>query len=302
VGGVAASRGRLAVVLGLCVALVASCAAAAITPLDASLRAGILTPEGSDTYGLTVANGVLTAAAPATNRGANTRVAFWQGADPASTDQQTCSTWVDAHSDFQQQGAALRVRSVAGRTTAITVTNNIYFGARWAFNVHVMDSGAARPFHQIGAFDLSTVFRPGGPTTVAVPPYAWRMCARVVGDTVSFIVWPLGHPEPAWDDPRYGGSVVLPAGWHRSGNPGWYVGHLEPGTSVGFTDMSTADVGSPPATTTTTTTGSPTTTTAPTTTTTTPTATAVPIPADEGVVAPEPTTPPREPTWIPRDP
>jgi hypothetical protein len=109
------------------------------------------------------------------------------------------------------------------------------------------------------------------------------MCARVVGDTVSFIVWPLRDPEPAWNDPKYGGSVTLPAGWSQPGIPGWYVGHLEPGDSVGFTDMSTADVGQPPPTTTTTTPQSP-------------------DQAEADVVAPEPTTPPRAPTWIPRAP
>jgi hypothetical protein len=248
-----------------------------VTPLDPSLGAGILTGEAQDHYGLTVADGVVTASTPETNTGGNTRIAFWRVADPASTDQQTCATWNHARGDLYQPGAAMRVRKANGRTTAITVTNNIWYGARWAFNVHVMDSGAQQPFRQIASFDLSEAFRTA-PGAYTVWPLPWRMCARAVGDTVSFIVWPLRDPEPAWDDPRYGGSVTLPAGWGQPGIPGWYVGHLEPGDSMDFTDLATADVGQPP----------PTTTTQP--------------QAQADVVAPEPTTPPREPTWIPRAP
>lgn len=234
-------RRRLTSVLGVaCVVVLAACAASA-----SPLGAGNLTPEGDDRYGLTQVDGVVTAAAPVTNTGGNTRVAFWRFVDSASVDQESCATWVDAHGRFQQQGAALRVRSVDGRTTAITVTGNVHLGARWFFSVHVMDSAADPALHQVGGFDLSDVFRPGGPETTEVPPYPWRMCARVVGDTVSFIVWPLTHPEPAWADPRFGGSVQLPPGWGEAGRPGWYVGHLEPGDSVGFSDLAT-DVVSPP--------------------------------------------------------
>jgi hypothetical protein len=276
-------RRWLAPVLGAAAVFVLAAAACepAVEPIAPTLQAGILTSEGGDRYGLTVADGVVTASAPTSNQGGNTRVAFWQAADEWSVDQETCSTWVDARSTLQQQGATLRVRSGNGRTTAITVTNNIYFLGRWIFNVHVMDSAAAQPFHQIGSFDLSEVFRPGGPDTYTVPPYPWRMCARAVGDTVSFIVWPLTHEEPSWDDPRYGGSVTLPAAWGRAGYPGWYVGHLEPGDSVGFRDLTTAAI-SPQAI--------------------TPNRAQTEAQSEADAVAPEPTTPPREPTWIPRAP
>jgi hypothetical protein len=70
------------------------------------------------------------------------------------------------------------------------------------------------------------------------------MCARAVGSVVSFIVWPLADPQPAWGDPRYGGSVELPAGWDLEGRPGWYIGHLEPGDKAGFEDLTTAAVSS----------------------------------------------------------
>jgi hypothetical protein len=301
------TRRRWAATLGLVMAVLAACAPS-VSPLDATLGAGILTPEVIDSYGLAVSNNLVTATAAPNNVGVNTRVAFWQLADQASSDQQSCATWVDARGNLQQPGAALRVRQVNGRTSAITITNNIFFGARWAFNVHVMDSGASPQFHQIASFDLSSVFRPN-PANLDMPPYPWRMCARVVGSTVSFVVWPVSHAEPAWDDPRYGGSVTLPAGWGHAGMPGWYIGHLGAGDSAGFADMSTALVTPepPPTTTTTSTTLPPTTTTTtvpPPTTTTVgepPPAGRAPGPSDpsDGTVSPEPTTPARAPTWIP---
>lgn len=206
--------------------------------LDTSLGKGAFTSEGSDVYNLTRSAGVVTASAPTTNRGGNTRMGFWRAAELESLDQVTCASWTEAPDGLQQHGAVLRTRSASGRTSAITVTRNIYFGAWWIFNVHVMDSASAEPFHQIASFDLREIFRPGPPDAPEVPPYPWRMCARVVGSVVSFIVWPTTHAKPAWNDARYGGSVTLPAGWSTAGKPGWYIGHLEPGKGAKFGDLS----------------------------------------------------------------
>jgi hypothetical protein len=218
------------------VALLVGCQPA-VTPLDASLGAAVVTTDGRDTYGLVRSGGTVTATAPQTNTGDNTRVVFWRAADDDSADQESCATWVDTPDDLQQPGAALRVRTVQGRTKAITVTSNIFFVARWGFNIHVMDSGAAEPFHKIGGFELTEIFRPGGPGTFELPPFPWRMCARAVGNTVSFIVWPTSHAKPAWNDARYGGSVTLPAGWDQPGKAGWYIGHLKAGESSSFADL-----------------------------------------------------------------
>ena len=206
--------------------------------IDTSLARGVLTSEGADVYNLSRDAAAVTASAPASNTGGNSRLGFWRAPDQDSADQQTCATWTQAPDGLQQQGAVLRARSIQGRTTAITVTHNIYFGAWWVFNVHVMDSAAAAPFHQIGTFDLREVFAPGWPDVLQAPPYPWRLCARVVGNVVSFVVWPTSDPKPAWNDARYGGSVTLPAGWSAPGDAGWYIGHLEPGKSSGFGDLS----------------------------------------------------------------
>lgn len=249
----------------LIVALAALVSVAASSPsgpafADGGSRLGVgyLTPEGDDTYSLTVeghghdpSDMVVTASAPATNLGNNTRLAFWRRGGRVSTDQQSCATWANNTSELRQPGAALRIQDHGDRVRAITVTQNVIFGVYWGFNIHVMDSEASPVFTKIGGVILDTFVREG-----SLLPYPWRMCARVVGDVVSFKVWPLIDPEPAWDDPTYGMSVELPDGWRaaegtegsvedagrRGGRPGWYVGHLPPGQSMQFTDLTTAVV------------------------------------------------------------
>jgi len=50
-------------------------------------------------------------------------------------------------------------------------------------------------------------------------------------------VWPTSQPQPAWGTPGAGGSTTLPAGWDAPGIPGFYIGHLPAGDSVGYTDI-----------------------------------------------------------------
>ena len=166
---------------------------------------------------------------------------FWPAADDPSLDQETCATWTDDQNDVRQPGAALRTTSDHSTTQAITITKNVWLGANWIFNVHVMDTAAVEPFTLIGSFDLTGAFV----RNLSLAPPPWRMCARVVADVVSFKVWPLVDPAPAWDDPTYGGSVRLPAGWDHPGRPGWYVGHLRPGEESHFSDRTTAQVVAP---------------------------------------------------------
>lgn len=203
------------------------------------LDAGVLTPDTNhpDDYyviDLDEQSGVITTAAPATNTGGNLRMAFWRRADPASLDQQSCATWAERDpSSIQQQGAALRIRRDGGRTRAITITQNIWAGARWVFNVHVMDSappgGGGATFTFVDSAEVSL---PPDDTPLA-------LCARVIGDQVDFLVWPAGAARPAWGTPGAGGSATLPAGWAEPGIPGLYIGHLVSGERVGFADLQT---------------------------------------------------------------
>jgi hypothetical protein len=63
------------------------------------------------------------------------------------------------------------------------------------------------------------------------------MCARIVDDVVSFIVWPHTMAPPAYGDPGWGGSAPLPADAPAAGVPGWYAGHLPPGGYVVYNDL-----------------------------------------------------------------
>jgi hypothetical protein len=230
---------RTARALGIAALVVAAACQPGWTPLAAGYQGAFITPEGKDVFGLTVAGTAVTMKAPTTNTGGNTRAVFWREGAVDTADQEVCATWVSHSGVDRQEGVALRVRSAQGRTRAITVTNNVVYGARWGFNVHVMDSGSSTPHIKIGGFLLEEVFRPDGPGTTRLPPHPWRMCARVVGSVVSFIVWPTTHAEPAWDDARYGGSVTLPTGWTAVGKPGWYAAHLRPGESMVYDDLTT---------------------------------------------------------------
>jgi hypothetical protein len=266
------SRRLVLRVVAVAAAAAAFVACGPVFPLDPELEAGVITLEGEgDRYAIETADGVTTATAARTNTSGNDRFVFWRKVDADTADQETCATWVDNTTHTQQQGAALRVQAFGeDHVRAITFTKNMIFGYYWVFNVHVMDTSGEKPYTMIGRFDLGGVFyQPDQPGDVE--PYPWRMCARAIDDVVSFKVWPLTHPEPAWNDPAYGGSVTLPAGWDYAARPGWYIGHLRPGEQVGFTDMTTAEVTDVGAATTT----------------------------GAEVVEAEPTTPPRHPTDVP---
>jgi hypothetical protein len=165
---------------------------------------------------------------------------------------------------MNQQGAVLRARRLpTGDRRGILVTKNVWLNAHWVFNVHVWDTHWPEVFRPIASFDLGAVFRPNG----VEAPLPWSLCARVVGNVVSFIAWPTNGPRPAWNDPLHGGSVTLPPGWGEPGRAGWYVGHLRPGEWVGLTDLRSG-----------------------------------PIAVDERAVpgfGPEPTTAPKPPVWVP---
>jgi peroxiredoxin Q/BCP len=217
-----------------------------VMPLDVSLGALALTSEPPDTIGIDV-NGELTIARASTkNTGANTRVAFWQKESAKSMNQQTCATWTRESDPFNQEGAALRMRTVAGVTRGITITKNIYGSATWVFNVHVWDtSGPSSPLPatQIAQFDLSSALVEG----FQLRPLPWRICARAVDDVVSFKVWPADEIEPGWASWNHVRAVRLPPGWLGAGTPGWYVAHLRPGEAVRFGELF-ADELSPQAT------------------------------------------------------
>jgi hypothetical protein len=202
-----------------------------------SLRTAYLTRDAGDSFTVTKDGPVLTAAAPPTNTGGNTREVVWPSRSLRSRDAQTCATWLGETNDFVQEGLALRIRHHDGVTTAITLTKNIYYGAHWVFNVHGWDSSSPSPFTQLGQWDLSPVILDGGGQYQPMP---WRVCFRAVGSTVGMkIWWPAQMSEPSWSDPAYTRTMVIPSEYTRRGRAGWYVGHLQPGMSTTYDELGT---------------------------------------------------------------
>ncbi|WP_151082696.1 hypothetical protein [Nocardioides cynanchi] len=202
-----------------------------------SLRTAYLTRDGSDAFIVVKDGPVLTAAAPETNTGGNTRAVVWPSRSVVARDAQTCATWSSESDDFIQEGLALRIRHHDGVTTAITVTKNIYYGAHWMFNVHAWDSSSASPFTQLGQWDLSPVILDHGGQYQPMP---WRVCFRAVGSTVGMkIWWPAQMSEPSWSDPDYARTMTIPAEYTWRGHAGWYVGHLRPGLGTSYDGLRT---------------------------------------------------------------
>ncbi len=199
------------------------------------LRFHHLTRDAGDGYATLAVPGSVQVSAPATNRGSNTRLVMFPGDQPVVDEHQACATWQTQDGTTAQQGLALRIRHdlPQDRWRAVTVTKNVMWGANWQFNVLTWDSRSWAPWQVRGSVDLSSVFWPRQ-QLVALP---WRVCARVEGDTVRVKGWRASQPEPAWDDPVHSGSVRLPAEWVYPGKAGWYVGHLAPGQSTSYADL-----------------------------------------------------------------
>ena len=125
---------------------------------------------------------------------------------------------------------------------ALFISKNVWVNTFWKFNIsRWRASDAPESATVLQQFDLSEGFGQGD-DLAALP---WRMCARVVGTTVSFVVWPLSQARPAPNDPAHSGSMTVPDDLMAPGIGAWYVGHLQPGENVVYDDLS---VGPPGAT------------------------------------------------------
>jgi hypothetical protein len=224
--------GSLLLVVGLSAACVPS--ANPVNPVDVPFAAAAVTRDGDEVYTLSNAEGTVTVTGPATQGGGNTRVVFWHTKVAPSLDHQSCATWTSQSNGRNQQGAALRIQVTETGTRAITITKNVFASVNWTFNVHLWDTVATpgvRP--TLLQVELADTFVRDG----ALVPLPWRMCARVIGSRVEFVVWPLPGNQPAWNDPAHGGGVELPADWQNVGYPGWYAGHLGQGEHLTFEEL-----------------------------------------------------------------
>ena len=166
--------------------------------------------------------------------GENDREFFWGRNGGEKTDQTVCATFADG-GGIDQQGIGLRLNETAnGGTTGITVTRNIWMATFDVFNFHVWNtrSGTKSPFTLFGSKVI-----PWLPRRPAM--YPLHMCARVVATTnsVQFVVWTRGKTQPAWGSTTQGGEATIPVGAPSAGRGGWFAGHLTPGTSMTYRDL-----------------------------------------------------------------
>ncbi|HTE22701.1 MAG TPA: hypothetical protein VK674_06710 [Candidatus Limnocylindria bacterium] len=216
------------------------------------VSAAVTQDAGDQTYAIQERPNNVKVTAPLTNTGGNTREFFWPASGPDVTDSESCAVWSKQYAapgvttdSITQQGAALRIVQTPTSTRGITVTKNIFFGATWFFNVHVWDSASNEPFTQLAGFDMSEVmgkmwWDEQGSLQSNLKPLPWHLCARTVGNTLKFKVWPDDvTPQPSWNDSRYVREVQIPAAWDVPGKAGWYIGHLNPGHSAEFQGLQT---------------------------------------------------------------
>ena len=164
----------------------------------------------------------------------NNREFFWSPAGPSRPDLTVCATFENG-TGFDQQGIVLRLQPTGnGRVSGITVTRNVWLSAFDVFNYHLWDTRTdpRNPFTQFG----STIVR-----TLPIAPavYPLHMCARTVtsSNTVQFVVWSDGQTKPPWGSASQGGRATIPPGAPAGGRGGWFAGHLRPGTSMTFSDL-----------------------------------------------------------------
>jgi hypothetical protein len=203
-----------------------SCAAGAALPAlgPTACRVQITPDGGAYDYGVPSSGGV-SMTAPATS-GTNNREFFWSSTSPVESDASACATFESGHG---QPGIALRIGQPSNpdRTVGVTVLENFDFSVFDVFDFDVWDSSKPLAFALFGQTTISAL--PTHPPTLPL-----HMCARAIGRTVQFVVWETGMTRPPWGDPTWGGQAELPPGAPSSGQSGFYVGHIEPGTSVTY--------------------------------------------------------------------
>lgn len=220
-----------------------------------SFDTATLTPDRSpstkrfDTFGISSAAGAYTMFASDKNSSGNSRFVYYPSREAPSLNQESCATWLtqtpaNGSGTTVQEGVALRVVTSAGITRAITVTKEVYGSndhqepVNATFDILLWDSSRPQPGLIVeGRFALESLW-PNGQYV----PFPWDICARAVGPTVSFLVWPADMAQPVWGDPEYGGAVTIPPAlypnWSQPGYGGWYFGHLYPNATMTYSDLS----------------------------------------------------------------
>lgn len=225
---------RVAGTLLLVALLLSSCARTSLwtPPGTGTFGTAMVTRDGNDTYTTTISGDVIRTVAASGNVDSNSRLFIWPQGVARVTDSESCATWTRTGASLVQQGAVFRVTRDGARVRAVTITQNIFFGAYWTFNVHTWDTArTGSPFRLEGQIDLRR--------WAEGRPLPWRVCGRVLGNLVQVKVWSPGEGEPEWDRPAQSGTVVLPDGWYQAGQTGWYAGHLAAGEFAQLSQVGT---------------------------------------------------------------
>lgn len=214
-----------AIVFGLCVCGVLSVCQ---HPGSATLAGRFqVTPDGT-AYTYSYSDGTVTVTAPSTS-GGNDREFFWASTGITESNPTACATFSGGQ-DFDQPGIALRIADDGNE--AVTVTENIFSSGgspRNQFNFDTWNTADNPAFTEFGTASVSGL--PSSPAT-----WPLNMCAQITGNLVQFVVWTSGT-QPAWGNPQWGGQAILPSNAPFSGQTGFYVGHLTPGTSLEYSNL-----------------------------------------------------------------
>ncbi len=192
-----------------------------------------VTPDCAEYTYTSPRSGTVVVTAP-TSGAPNNREFFWSPTGPSRADLTVCATFASGQG-IDQQGVVLRLNLLAhGTVSGITVTRNIWLSAFDVFNYHVWNTLAdpESPFTQFG----STIIRE---LPVAPAVYPLHLCARTVAasNIVQFVVWTAGQTRPGWGSTSQGGQATIPPGAPTSGRGGWFAGHLKPGSSMTYSDL-----------------------------------------------------------------
>jgi hypothetical protein len=178
-----------------------------------------VTPDGTAyAYSEPTTGTVIVTAASTT--GSNDRE-FFYNSTVSYTDSSACE--LVTGTSPEQPGIAFRIGSSNNVTTGITITENIYGGAYDLFDVHLWDTSQSPAFTLVAQVAVD-----GVPIDPESEPL--HLCASVTGSTLSFEAWVDGM-TPVWQ------SVALPSDAPASGATGFYAGHIPPGTSSTYTDL-----------------------------------------------------------------
>jgi len=186
-----------------------------------------VTPDGT-AYTYSYSNGTVTVTAPSTS-GGNDRELLWASTGITESNTTACATFSGGQ-DLDQPGIAMRIADDGNQ--AVTVTENIFSSGgspRNQFNFDTWNTADDPAFTEFGTATVSGL-------TSSPATWPLNMCAQITGNLVQFVVWTSGT-QPAWGNPTWGGQAALPSSAPFSGQTGYYVGHLTPGTSLEYSNL-----------------------------------------------------------------